>query len=477
MNYDYILIGAGPTNLILALFFSIYKKKCLIIEKENEIGGCHRVIREDGYLTEHGPRVYVSSFVNFINVLKLMDLDFNKLFVKYDHTLFDINKMILKILSIREIMVLVVSFLIFVINPDFWREMSIRDYLEKNDFNDKFIDFINRLCVFTEGGDINKYTVFKLFQLINQQFFYNIYQPRIANDLGLFKLWYEKLDKNYIHFMMNTNVTKLNYSNNSDNIIINVETINKKNEVNLYQANKYILGIPPKNITKVLQNSNINNAFLPMNKLIDWTDKNSYIEYASITFHWNDKINLPKLWGFPKTKWALGFIILSNYFDTTYEASKTIISAAVCLFDTKGNNGKTANECNKQELLDEAYVQLLEYFPELKNIKPDRIILSPKVFKYNDKWMCEDTAFINSNDNKFLKSTTDNYNNFYTVGTHNGNSLYHFTTIESATQNAINFIHSEIPESKKIIKIQQIYTLSDVVIVILIMLIIHLSLK
>jgi thioredoxin reductase len=35
--YDYILIGAGPTNLTIATFCSIYKIKCLILEKENEI--------------------------------------------------------------------------------------------------------------------------------------------------------------------------------------------------------------------------------------------------------------------------------------------------------------------------------------------------------------------------------------------------------------------------------------------------------
>jgi phytoene dehydrogenase-like protein len=92
--YDYILIGAGPTNLTIATFCSIYKKKCLILEKENEIGGCHRVIRENGFLTEHGPRVYSSSFINFISILKLLDINFDDLFIKYNYTVNDINKII-----------------------------------------------------------------------------------------------------------------------------------------------------------------------------------------------------------------------------------------------------------------------------------------------------------------------------------------------------------------------------------------------
>ncbi len=67
--YDYVIIGAGPTGLTIAHYMSKINKKCIIIEKEKDIGGCHRVTREyinNEYLfTEHGPRVYSDVFFKF----------------------------------------------------------------------------------------------------------------------------------------------------------------------------------------------------------------------------------------------------------------------------------------------------------------------------------------------------------------------------------------------------------------------------
>ena len=90
-EYDYILIGGGPTGLTLAWYLAQQKKKVLIIEKEKELGGCHRVQRIDGLFTEHGPRVYSDSYINFTNLLKEMDLDYNKIFTPYTFDLTNIG--------------------------------------------------------------------------------------------------------------------------------------------------------------------------------------------------------------------------------------------------------------------------------------------------------------------------------------------------------------------------------------------------
>ena len=46
--YDYIIVGAGPTGLTLALYLAKLNKKIIVIEKENTIGGIHRVKRDNG---------------------------------------------------------------------------------------------------------------------------------------------------------------------------------------------------------------------------------------------------------------------------------------------------------------------------------------------------------------------------------------------------------------------------------------------
>ena len=65
--YDYLIVGAGPCGLALAWYLSKLNKKILIVEKENTIGGCHRVRRVNGLFTEHGPRIYLDNYsLNFI---------------------------------------------------------------------------------------------------------------------------------------------------------------------------------------------------------------------------------------------------------------------------------------------------------------------------------------------------------------------------------------------------------------------------
>ena len=81
---DYTIIGAGPCGLTVAWILSNYGKKCVIIDREDSIGGCHRVRRtKEGYFTEHGPRIYINNFVCFIALLKDMGIDFYDIFVPY----------------------------------------------------------------------------------------------------------------------------------------------------------------------------------------------------------------------------------------------------------------------------------------------------------------------------------------------------------------------------------------------------------
>ena len=86
MNYDLIIIGAGPSGLALAHYCASKNLKIIIIDRENSIGGCHRVRRikykDEEIFTEHGPRIYLSSFVNFMELLNEFGYNFDELFQK-----------------------------------------------------------------------------------------------------------------------------------------------------------------------------------------------------------------------------------------------------------------------------------------------------------------------------------------------------------------------------------------------------------
>ena len=81
--YDYIIVGAGPSGLALAQCCSRNGEKILIIERENTIGGCHRVRRvkyknpqgnDEMVFTEHGPRIYSNTYAVFKELQKEMKL-------------------------------------------------------------------------------------------------------------------------------------------------------------------------------------------------------------------------------------------------------------------------------------------------------------------------------------------------------------------------------------------------------------------
>ena len=57
-----------------------------------------------------------------------------------------------------------------------------------------------------EGNGIKS----KIFKELNQNMFYSLYQPKLPNDIGLFKIWQEDLKGNGIEFSLNTTLKKLN---------------------------------------------------------------------------------------------------------------------------------------------------------------------------------------------------------------------------------------------------------------------------
>ena len=85
-HFDYVIIGGGPSGLTLAhCLSSINNLKILIIDKEPNLGGCHRVKRvpfkQEMLFTEHGPRIYSSSYINTAMILEKMGKNFNEILV------------------------------------------------------------------------------------------------------------------------------------------------------------------------------------------------------------------------------------------------------------------------------------------------------------------------------------------------------------------------------------------------------------
>lgn len=468
--YDIIIIGSGPAGLSLAQCLRNPNKKILIVEKLDVIGGCHKVIRHDyngkKLFTEHGPRIYSDSYRNFQMLLKDMNQDFFKLFVPYYFGISEIGgQTIFTTLKFTEILKLSWQFFLLILNNDHGVNTTLKEFMIKNKFQDKSIDIIDRIARLTDGADSSRYTLNEFLQIFNQQFFHKLYQPNKPNDEGFLKIWKEFLEKEGIEFILNTEITKLNLD--PENNKIKSITTKDNNEI---LGNNFVLAMPPESFVGILKNSDdlVKNNFMNFKNLEEFSEKTEYNEYICVTFHWYEKINLPKVYGFPKSKWGIAFIVLSDYMDLTNDDSKTLISCAITIPDEISTNpklNKTANQCSEAEILDETFLQLKEAYPDLRD--PDAKILYSGNYYNNDqkKWESHDEAFIASSNAGFLPFS-GKISNLYNLGTQNGEQKYKFTSLESAVTNGIYLSHLLDKNLQKKYPIQDIFTFRDMILII-----------
>ncbi len=444
--YDYVIIGGGPTGLTCAYILGKLNKKCLLVDQNDSIGGCHRVTRTNNLFSEHGPRIYSSAYKNTINLLKSMNIKFDDLFVPYTFSLSNVQTK--SNMTTSEIISFIFEFskLVFGINDS--KQITVKQFMINNNFSNGSMDYIDRVCRLTDGADSNKYILYEFLQLVNVQSLYKLYQPNTPNDIGLFKLWTDKiLETKNVTILSKTKALKINHNRNFvTNIII-------KNSLFTYavNCNNLILAIPPKPLYALL-NKSMPNIF---NVSQQWISKNSYVNYIPITYHFNQQLELPKLWGFPASEWGVAFIVLSEYIPF----KSTVISTCVTITNVKSSlTGKTADESSKKRLINEVFRQLKLSYPNLPSYSTALVHDS---HKFNNKWITMDTAFVG---NEYIDAKSIYLNNVYTLGTHNGHSKYPFTSMESAISNAIYTLNEIEPRSKDIIEYNnRLITIVDIV--------------
>ena len=458
--YDCIIIGAGPAGLTFATLAN-KNEKIMIIEKDNVIGGCHKVNRKkyenEYYFCEHGPRVYISNYVNFKMILNKIGLRFKDLYVRNKKTTFEMlyNDVIkTNIYTLNENLSIMKEFFNLLLDPNYAKNISMKEFLTINNFTEKAIDYTDRTCRIMDGGDINKISLNTFLHVMNETLLYNTYQPILPNDEGLFYIWKRYL--NQIEIKLNTPITKIE---ENDSLI----TVTSK-DGNKYYAKKLILAIPPENLNKILINSpdNINT----INDLDIYANNTKYNEYISITFHWNFKLDLETLSFSNNSDWGITSIILSDYMKFKENNSKTVISCNITLIDNKSKViNKTANECkDKNEIIYETYRQLKDIYKTL----PIPTLAFINNYYENGAWESNETAFIKTPNNNYLRNNKLS-DNIYLLGTHTGNSKVHFTSMESAITNAIELVN-KIYDTNYIIK--RPYTIKDVIIIFIIIIII-----
>jgi hypothetical protein len=471
MPYHFVCVGGGPAGLTAAYCLGRMGYKCLLIDKNSSLGGCHRVARVDGLFTEHSPRVYSDSYENMSMILKDMGYNFTDLFTQYKFNTLGIASAALPNFNFREITLIGLEYVKLLFNKTHGMRTSIGSFMSDNKFSKMAISYIDKLCRMTDGAAADRYSLFQFLQLFNQQAMYNLYQPKLPNDTGLFPKWEAKLKAtNNVTVMLNTDVLSINANGG---VIESVTVVDNATQTqSVIKGKRFILAIPPVPLVELLKKSDTAiNAFGNIDTLAAWAQLNNYIEDISVAFHWNIKLTLDNVYGFPNSDWDVAYIKLSDYMKFNNHKSKTVISTSITNIDAISTVlGKSANDCTSDELKGEVFRQLKLSFPSLPT--PTAALMYPGVAKVNGKWQNVDTAFIRTSDDRVIKSHSNQFANLYNLGTHNGKSLYNFTTFESASTCALSLVHELVPASKARYPIQRPRSLSKFLIFIIIALII-----
>ena len=456
MEYDYIIVGGGPTGLALAQMLSSFKReRVLLLEKRDYLGGCHGVTRvHDGMMTEHGPRIYIDNFLMFTQLLNDMGAEFDDLFVKYNFSTATMMLEAVRVLSLREIATLFWSFMTL---NDSFKEVTLLEYLSSHDFSKASIDILDRIGRLTDGGSADTYTLFSFLQILNQNFLYGIYQPRVPNDVGLFRIWEAALVKRGVVIAKNAVIDE--FIVNADaaavtGVVVRDARMNANGNPAkpvLCGCNKIIMACPPQEVQRILNaHPELGAAFGP--EFDRFQHETQYLPYISVIFHWRIVLKIPKIWGYPRTAWGVGNIVLSDYMDFNDPRSRTVISTVITMPDAPSDNAHmkvSANDIgDKRGVMNEVFRQLKQIYPDLPD--PDYQFLTQSAYDADQRrWVPFNHAFMTTT-HGYVPNRSVLYENLYNCGVQNGNSSYSFTSIESSVANAAHLVTELQPELKEL---------------------------
>ena len=436
-DYDYIIVGGGPTGLSLAQALAMASKRILLVEKRDYLGGCHGVTRvHDGMMTEHGPRIYIDNYLMFTQLLNDMGARFDDLFVKYSFSTASMMLEAMRVLTPREMGTLFWSFMTL---NDSYKHITLLEYLSSHDFSNAAIDILDRIGRLTDGGSADTYTMFSFLQILNQNFLYTIYQPRQPNDVGLFRIWETALVDRGVVIQKNAEIERFLTANKRvTGIMLNGRACRCRN---------LVLACPPQEVQRILTAHNeLGAAFGP--DFDRFQRETEYLPYISVIFHWGVVLQVPKIWGYPRTAWGVGNIVLSDYMDFNDPRSRTVISTVITMPDAPSErlNASANNISDKRAVMDEVFRQLKQIYPELPD--PDHRFLTQSAYDADRReWMPFNHAFMTTT-HGYVPNRSVIYDNLYNCGVQNGNSTYSFTSMESSVANAVHLATELQPELK-----------------------------
>lgn len=429
----YTIIGSGPSGLSLAYILALNNKNVELIEKDNQLGGSwNSQWIDDKYFSENSPRVY-SNFGNSKRLLSHLGFtknDFQNIYGNFIETNMKLLSFVLKYFNILDCLI----FFIASIKYKFIIEnITVQNWMDKSSLSmgaQKAIKIISILiCDKPEKTNINDF-----FGSVSYAF------PQQMKEPNRWHILIEKFlnTKDNVKILKNTKVIKLDKTNEKFRIY-SKNTVNGTE--NISESDKVFLCTQSNGLYPILKNSSIEikNNWMSIDKMKNWSENTFYSGFG-FQLHFDKEIKNKSEWCWScQGDWTVIVLPVSNWLKTFSKdpTIKTVWSCCIVDMDTKSKRiNKTANECNRIEVLEECLFQIKQSY---KIPHPKIVTTSMGLNKNNNKWISKNTGYTKSTYNDLeLSGRTKN---LYALGCFTKTRTNHIAYMVGAIDAAAEYIN------------------------------------
>jgi len=422
-TYDTIVVGAGPCGLTLA---TKLPGTTLLLDQRDNVGGCHAVHRDDGLFCEHGPRYLNGCYVNARDVLASVGIRWDEAFERrpFHPDVVD-GRGWWRHFSPYETLVFSVLFCCLIVVPHFGRSTSLADVCRTFGFSSGTRDYIEHVCRTTDGCGADRYSLHKFLRGFNDHV-HSFYQPRRANDRGLFARWTSALVRRGVRVETGARAVRVLHR---DGRAVGLVYRTKDGD-RVARARRVVLAIPPDPLVHLIESSGLHEPGLAA-----LADDTEYDEYYCAAFHFSKTTEpLVDHRGVRTTPWGLIYADMGHMRD---EGTSVVMVAAWRLDSRSPVTGKTINQSSR----DEVHRELLRQLPISEATKRTLVrVVSTDMRLEGGSWHNRSEAYVhNATGGDGFGPAMRCCRGLYSVGTHNERSWYPFTSFESAVCNALAF--------------------------------------
>lgn len=428
----YTIIGTGPSGLSLAYILSLNNISIDLIEQDEQLGGSwNSQWIDDKYFSENSPRIY-SDFGSsniLLSQLGFTSNDFQNIY----GNLFQTN---LKVLSFVYKHFTLLDYLIFLLASIKYKFIIENITLEK---------WMN-----TSNLSINAKKAIKIISILicdrpdktNINDFFGSVSYVLPKQMKEPNKWYEEIEKylktkKNVTILKNTKVIKLE-KYESIFCIHTLDTIYNYEHTRL--GDKVFLCTQSNGIYPIIKDSSLKDNWMPINKMEEWS-KNTFYSGFGFQYHFDEEIFFKNEWCWScNGDWTVIILPVSNWlkpFSKDPEI-KTVWSCCIVDMDSKSKRiNKTANECNKDEVLEECLYQIQNSY----NIPTPTVVTTSKgIFKINNKWISKNTGYTkNIYKDLVMKGKEDN---LYALGCFTKTNKYHIANMGTSIDAVSNYLNT-----------------------------------